>query len=251
MNAQDKLAPNLRIIRIFEILAEQDKPLSPTELNAELNMPKQSLHRLCNMLMDEGYLAKTGRKLYPAQRLLRMASGLGTLGINSIGSHQILQKISSQFGETVNFVRPEKSGMKYVDRVETNWAFRILLPVGTHVPFHCTASGKTYLASLPKQKRERLANSLQLKKRTHATIDNPVWLESELAKIKRQGFAVDNEEFYHEMVAVSVPVTDLNGDYFASLAVHGPTPRFKLDEAVKKVKILHDAAAEIKQILFS
>jgi DNA-binding IclR family transcriptional regulator len=53
------------------------------------------------------------------------------------------------------------------------------------------------------------------------------------------------------MVAVSVPVTDLNGDYFASLAVHGPTPRFKLDEAVKKVKILHDAAAEIKQILFS
>ncbi|MGB2487256.1 MAG: helix-turn-helix domain-containing protein, partial [Candidatus Puniceispirillaceae bacterium] len=48
MNNSEKLAPNLRIIRIFEILANHHRPMSPTELNAELNMPKQSLHRLCN-----------------------------------------------------------------------------------------------------------------------------------------------------------------------------------------------------------
>ena len=98
MNNSDKLAPNLRIIRIFEILATHHRPLSPTELNAELNMPKQSLHRLCNMLLEEGYLAKTGRKLYPAPRLLQMVSGLGILGINSTGCHQILRKVSNEFG---------------------------------------------------------------------------------------------------------------------------------------------------------
>ena len=244
-------APNLRILRIFEVIADAGRPLTPTEINEQLNWPKQSLHRLCQTLIAEGYLVKQARRLHPTKRLLGLAAGLTQHAAGQTTRHQILQNIARETGETVNFVRPEIKGMIYADRVETNWPFRILLPVGTHVPFHCTASGKTYLASLPKQKRERLANSLQLKKRTHATIDNPVWLESELAKIKRQGYALDNEEFYSEMVAVAVPVTDLNGDYFASLAVHGPTPRFKLDEAVEKVDILHKAAAEIKQILFS
>jgi len=247
----DKLAPNLRIIRIFEILAKHHQPLSPTELNNELKMPKQSLHRLCNMLLEEGYLAKTGRKLYPSPRLLQMASGLGTLGVNSTACHQILRKVSHQFGETVNFVRPEKSGMKYIDRVETNWAFRILLPVGTHVPFHCTASGKTYLASLPKQKRERMARSLHLTRQTPQTIDTAINLLAELVRVRRQGYAVDNEEFHNEMVAIAVPVTDLNGDYFASLAVHGPSPRFKLEEAIQKIDILRQAATEIQLMLFS
>ena len=247
----EKLAPNLRVIRIFEVLAKHRQPLSPTELNYELKMPKQSLHRLCNMLLEEGYLSKTGRKLYPSPRLLQMASGLGTLGVNSTASHQILRKVSHQFGETVNFVRPEKSGMRYIDRVETNWAFRILLPVGTHVPFHCTASGKTYLALLPKQKRERMARSLLLTRQTPQTIDTAENLLAELARIRRQGYAVDNEEFHNEMVAIAVPVTDLNGDYFASLAVHGPSPRFKLEDAIQKIDILRQAATEIQLMLFS
>ena len=99
----EKLAPNLRIIRIFEILANHHRPMSPTELNYELKMPKQSLHRLCNMLVEEGYL-KNRRKLYPHHGLLQMVSGLGTLGVNSTTCHQILRKVSHQFGETVNFV---------------------------------------------------------------------------------------------------------------------------------------------------
>ena len=53
------------------------------------------------------------------------------------------------------------------------------------------------------------------------------------------------------MVALAVPVTDLNGDYFASLAVHGPTPRFSLDRAIQRVEVLHRAAAEIQLMLFS
>ena len=62
---------------------------------------------------------------------------------------------------------------------------------------------------------------------------------------------MDNEEFHNEMVAIAVPVTDLNGDYFASLAVHGPSPRFKLEDAIQKIDIMRQAANEIQLMLFS
>ena len=67
---------------------------------------------------------------------------------------QILLNIANKVKETVNFVVPEASGMNYIDRVETDWAFRIQLPIGTNVPFHCTASGKCFLASLSPKKEK-------------------------------------------------------------------------------------------------
>ncbi len=251
MLEDQKIAPNLRVIRILEILASHNEPLSPTELNAVLKMPKQSIHRLCTMLIDEGYLQKIGRKLAPSTRLLTMATGLEKLGIANTACHQILRKIAHQFGETVNLVRPEKTGMNYVDRVETNWPFRILLPIGTHVPFHCTASGKTYLASLPKYKRQQLTRTMELNKQTAYTIDNAEQLEAELATVRAQRYATDKEEFYTGMVAIAVPITDLNGDYFGALAVHGPSSRFSLDEAIEKRDSMQNAAKEIQLMLFS
>ncbi len=42
---------------------------------------------------------------------------------------------------TCNIATPDRDGMVYIDRVETKWPLRIQLPIGTTVPFHCTASG--------------------------------------------------------------------------------------------------------------
>ena len=50
--------------------------------------------------------------------------------------------------------------MNYIDRVETNWAFRVALPIGTQMPFHCTASGKLFMASLPAARRRAFLSSL-------------------------------------------------------------------------------------------
>ena len=144
-------APNLRILRIFEVIADAGQPMTPTEINEQLDWPKQSLHRLCQTLIAEGYLVKQARRLHPTKRLLGLAAGLTQHAAGQTTRHQILQNIARETGETVNFVRPEIKGMIYADRVETNWPFRVLLPVGTHVPFHCTASGKPILPVFQRQ----------------------------------------------------------------------------------------------------
>ena len=247
----DKTPPNIRLLRIVEILSKHGKPISPTELNAELGLPKQSIHRLCNTLIEAGFLEKSERKLRPSARLLSIASGLGRLGVEHMGCHQILQNVSAEFGETVNLVRPEKAGMMYIDRVETNWPFRVLLPIGTHVPFHCTASGKTYLASLPKAKRAAIIASLDLVKLTDNTIISADRLEDELAQIRQQKFALDRGEFYDGMVAVAVPILDNEDRYFGALAVHGPSSRLDIEEVLVRLDVLTSGAQQIHNAMFS
>ena len=246
----DKTPPNIRLLRIVEILSKHGKPISPTELNAELGLPKQSIHRLCNTLIEAGFLEKSERKLRPSARLLSIASGLGRLGVEHMGCHQILQNVSTEFGETVNLVRPEKAGMMYIDRVETNWPFRVLLPIGTHVPFHCTASGKTYLASLPKAKRAAIIASLDLVKLTENTIISVEGLDEEVVQIRHQKFALDRGEFYEGMVAVAVPILDKEARYFGALAVHGPSNRFDINDAVTRLDVLVSGVQKIHDVMF-
>lgn len=243
----DITAPNMRMLRILEVIAAAEKAMTPTEINTLLGWPKQSVHRLCNTLIDEGYLEKRGRYLYPRQRLMNLFARLTDHGLPLTARHQILQRVAANVGETVNFVRPDTKGMIYVDRVETNWPFRIQLPIGTHVPFHCTASGKVYLSSLPASKRLQMLQSLNLNRFTNHTHTSLETLEKELKRISTDGFALDREEFHDNMVAVAVPVLDPRGQFMAVLAVHGPMPRFTLDDAKSRISLLQDAAEQISQ----
>jgi DNA-binding IclR family transcriptional regulator len=253
MNDETRIPTNLRILRILEILGNSDKPMSPTEINQELGLPKQTVHRLCKTLVIEGYLAKesNGKRLRPARRLRTLASGVLFASRFHLSRHQILIEIAAKVNETVNFVVPEEKGMKYLDRVETDWPFRILLPIGTHVPFHSTASGKTYLASLQPAARKAMVECLNLEKITANTHDNASSLLRELDEVAKQGYALDNEEFVAGMVAVAVPVKDDQNRYCASLAFHGPAQRLSIENARANVDLLTNAAQRMSNALFS
>ena len=169
---EDRIPTNLRTLLILEVLGRSDRALSPTEINQSIGLPKQTIHRLCAKLEHEWFLAREedGKKLRPTRRSRLMASGLLHASRNHIARHQVMQRVADEVGETVNFVVPDSAGMIYVDRVETDWPFRVQLPVGTHVPFHCTASGKTFLASLTPKARQAMVRSLQLKNLTPNTL---------------------------------------------------------------------------------
>lgn len=247
---QDSIPPNLRTFHILEAISDSPEPLTPTELTRRLGWPKQTVHRLCQTLVEAGILEKHNRRLSPGRRTDLLALGLANRAAGRAGCHQLLRQIAEETGETVNFVRPEPSGMRYVDRVETNWAFRVALPIGSHVPFHCTASGKIYMASLPAARRRAFVNSLQLERltpNTHVEIDS---LATELTRIRRDGFSLDREEFHEAMVAIAVPVSDPAGRFYAALAVHGPIQRFGLDAALASRDLLHDYAARISRVIF-
>jgi DNA-binding IclR family transcriptional regulator len=251
MDDTEKIPTSLRTLRILETIAESETALTPTEINARLGLPKQTAHRLCARLLAEGYLAYApgGKRLRPARRLRLLAAGLLSSSQVHIARRQILEDVARQVGETVNFVVPEERGMSYLDRVETDWAFRVQLPIGTHVPFHCTASGKTYLASLPPERREKAVSSLRLERATPNTITSAGRLLAELEQIAAQGHAIDNEEFMEGMVAIAVPVVDAQGRFLAALAFHGPCMRLTLDKLIEGKPVLLAAARRLSAVM--
>jgi DNA-binding IclR family transcriptional regulator len=248
----ERIPTNLRILLILEELSRVGRPMTASELGRAVGLAKQTVHRLCNTLEQEGFLTRLSpsKCFVPTKRVREMANGLLYSSSSQIAAHQILLDVAREIKETVNFVVPEETGMRYLDRVETDWAFRVQFPVGSNVPFHCTASGKTYLASLPPRARRSMVSGLELAQMTHRTHSNGDALLRELGQVATQGFALDNEEFIDGMVAIAVPVKDTEGRYAAALAFHGPRQRITPDGAINRLGPLLQGAKRISKALF-
>jgi len=249
MSSVKRIPTNLRTLLILEILGKSDHPMTPTEINAHLDLPKQTVHRLCKTLEEEGYLTREryGKRLQPSNRLKELASGILYNSRDKVGIRQVLVDISSQVRETVNFAIPEENGMMYLDRVETDWPFRIQLPVGSNVPFHCTASGKCFLASLSPSIRKRTVETMKLEASTPNTFCDMQALLEELKRVSKQGYAVDNEEFMEGMVAIAVPVKDTQNRFCAAIAFHAPMQRMSLSQAIERKDIMLEGAQKLGQ----
>ena len=249
---EGRIPTNLRTLLILEAVGQAGDAMTSAEIGRVVGLPKQTIHRLCNALVSEGFLARdeSGRRLRPGRRTRGMASNLLHSAAPVIARRKILERVAEKVGETVNFAAPGDSGMIYIDRVETDWAFRIQLPIGTHVPFHCTASGKTYLSSLPPRERKKIVSAMTLDRHTDKTHTVPQALLDEVSQIARQGYAIDDEEMMDGMVALSVPVRNGSGRYVASLAFHGPVIRISTDTILDHLDTLLEASADLRELLF-
>ncbi|MBS37738.1 MAG: IclR family transcriptional regulator [Thiotrichales bacterium] len=248
----DRIKTNQRLLLILETFAVSGEAMTPTEVDAQLKLPKPSIHRLCHTLVELGFLEprQPGKRLVPSACMRRMAAALLAALSWQVVRHQVLVDVSEEVGETVNFVMPEIDGMIYRDLVETEWPLRIQFRIGSHVPFHCTASGKTYLASMPLRQRRALVASLSLTQIVPNTIVDADALLAELDATARRGYATDNEEFIEGMVAVAASVKDRSSRFHAAIAFQAPIQRMDVDAAVKRLSVLETASAKLTELLF-
>ena len=241
----------LRGLMLLEAVTQARRPLSATELIEALALPKPTVNRLLQQLEREGVLQRepVKRRYLPGPRARQLA--LDTLAHRSVGAprHAILKALSAQVGETCNCVLRDGADLVYFDRVEANWPYRIQFPIGSHLPLHCTASGKLLLAHMDGRQRNRLLRAMPLARRTAHTITDPDALIERLKHIKATALGVDNEEFIAGMVAVAVPVFDAAGDVCFTVAVHAPTVRKPLAVLREHIPALRQAAQAMQRVL--
>lgn len=242
---------NLRLLFLLEELAKVGVPITPTTANEVLGLPKPTIHRLFHTLEEEGFLQRDldGRSYAPGQRLRRLAASVLSTSRVRMVRQTVLTKLAEEVGETCNIAMPERYSMVYLDRVETKWPLRIQLPIGTEVPFHCTASGKMYLSSLKPRLFTKYLSIVTLEAQTPHTITDAEALKAEVEAIRLRGFSTDNQEFMEGMVAIAVPLLDPQGRLMSTLSVHAPIQRIELDALQAHLPRLQSAATELAELV--
>lgn len=138
----------------------------------------------------------------------------------------------------------------YLDRVEAALPLRVAFQKGSRVPAHCSASGKMFLAHMPPAKRQRLIGTLVFERYTENTLTDPAAFEAELSRIKRLGYALDDEEFLSGLFCVAVPIFDKAGkDCIAAIALQAPVVRLSRDNAAERLPALRTAADALSATL--
>ncbi|MEM6676707.1 MAG: IclR family transcriptional regulator [Pseudomonadota bacterium] len=241
------------MLLILEETVRSGVPVTPTDVNAAIGLPKPTIHRLFATLEAEGFLIREldGRAYTAGQRLRRMSSNvLSSLRIRT-ARLAVLGRLAAEIGETCNLAVPDREAMVYLDRVETEWPLRIQLPIGTKVPFYCTASGKMYLSSLNVAHLERYLRAASLTQQTARTITDIEVLRREIAKTRERGFGTDDEEFMEGMVALAVPILDDQDRLVSTLSFHAPAVRMSLLQAREHLDRLRSASEEMSRLLLT
>lgn len=248
MNDRSTQPTILRGLVVLEAVVQARRPISATDLIEELQLPKPTVNRLLQQLEAEGLLQREPmkRRYQPGPRARQLA--LGILSHKSVGAarHAILKALSDEIGETCNCAMRDGGVIVYLDRVESNWPYRIQLPIGSHLPIHCTASGKLLLAFMESRQRNRLLKAAPLEKFTERTITDPDQLIAALKTIKAEGVGIDDQEFLAGMCAVAVPVFNPAGEICFTVAAHAPTARKPLHALREHIPALRRAAQSLE-----
>ena len=242
--------PTLRLFSLLEVIASKDRMFSLQGLAAETGLPKPTLHRMLQQLEAAGQLRRSGdgRQYGTGARLRRLAENLLLNSIHHGAQHAVLRHLVGEVGESCNLTAQAGSEVVYLDRVETAAPLRFYLHPGSRVPVHCSASGKIFLAQMTPVQRRRLLAHAPLEAYTAKTLIEFERLEREIRLVKRQGFALDNEEFLPGLLCVAVLVPAQHGRSNLCVAVQAPIMRLGADKALQLLPPLQRAAAALAQI---
>jgi IclR family transcriptional regulator, acetate operon repressor len=252
MNTSIDQSPGLRLLELLERLGRQERPQTLPQAVALTGWPKPTVHRMLTQLESGGWLVREpdGRHYALAPRLLRLSEAALSNSAQQGVRHAVLRQLVSELGESCNLTALSGAEVVYLDRVEAAFPLRMELRAGTRVPVHCSASGKLFLAWMSARQRSALLDNLALTRYTANTLTQRASLDAELETIRREGHAVDAEEFVDGLVCVAVPVLAAGGRQVrCALALQAPAARMTLAQARLQLPRLQLAAQALARTL--
>jgi len=251
-NAREhKLGATARSFAILDHVAASHDPVDVLDIIGSLKLPKATAYRLVDWFVGHGYLAREpGRKrLIVGPKLTNLAFGVLSASMRNDAPHLVLQRLVRSLNETCNIGTLLNGEVIYLDRVEAeHWPLRLHYTSGSRVPLHCSAIGKLFLALAPSPRRQRLLQSIELRRFTDHTITDKARLEAELRQIRKEQVSFDREEYLVGVVCVAVPVIGKNGETLAALAIQAPEARMNVQTARGHLPALRRAAGELAEI---
>jgi DNA-binding IclR family transcriptional regulator len=219
------------MMSLLDALGWHATPVNLKQLAAETRLHPSTAHRILSVMVDNRLVDRIEPGTY---RLGIRLLELGSLVRSRISVRQEalphMQQLHQELGETVNLSVRHDDEVVYVERtLGNNSMMRVVQIIGARAPLHITAVGKIFLAEDGPEHCGDYARRTGLPKYTDNTLANAENLARELDKIRRQGYAFDNEEAERGVSCIGAGIYNDEGRLVAGLSVSAPSDR--LDKA--------------------
>ncbi|MEM9609649.1 MAG: IclR family transcriptional regulator [Actinomycetota bacterium] len=241
------LARGLTVIRSFDV----DRPSQTlSDVARETGLTRATARRVLHTLVELGYAATDGKQFWLTPSVLDIGYAyLSSLNVQQI-AQPFLEQLSEEVQESVSVSVLDGADIVYVARVPTKRIMTIALGLGTRLPAHCTSMGRVLLAELsPNELADRLGPG-PLEARTDRTVTDPDELRARLDEVRRQGWALIDQELELGVRSMSAPLRDASGSAIAAMNVSSHAGRTTLDELHDRfLSCLLDTAGRVNEAL--
>ena len=212
---------------LLDALARHATPVNLKQLAGETRLHPSTAHRILSVMVDNRLVDRIEPGTY---RLGIRLLELGSLVKSRISVRQEalphMQQLHQDLGETVNLSVRHDDEVVYIERTSGNTSMmRVVQIMGARAPLHITAVGKIFLAEDGPEKCAEYARRTGLPRFTDNTLTDADLLAREIEKVRRQGYAIDNEEAEKGVSCIGAGIYNDEGRLVAGLSVSAPSDR--------------------------
>jgi IclR family acetate operon transcriptional repressor len=239
-----------RTLDVLESLASRRGATGISELAQLVGLHVSTVHRLLATLVDRGYVRQDpeSSRYHLGSRIFMLASAADLHLDLRLVARPYLERLMRNSGETANLVTMSEREVVYLDQVASMHLVKMFTAPGMRAPLYCTGTGKLMLAYKPPAFVESVLTA-PMKRYTAKTIVTRAALENELNAIRKNGYAVDDEEMEEGVRCLAVPIFDRRRQCVGALSVSGPTTRLTPERVTKLATTARAVAEELSRQL--
>lgn len=240
-----------RGLAILEIIAKKGKGITMAEVSREIGLHTSTTFHLLRTLSTLGYLVQdeSTREYLIGSKVFHLAASACTEVQLSKIAKPFLVEMAQETGEASHMAVLERGEVIVIDKIDGSSPVRVSDRVGYPRPAHCTAIGKTLLAYLPEPELKTFLEATEFRPFTAKTITSAPILEQELKRVRKQGYAFDDEEFAQGIRCLAAPVRNFTGHVVAAIGISGPVWRVSLDRVAHLTEFVKAMGLRLSQQL--
>ena len=239
-----------RGLRLLQLFTQVERGLTAMQVARLSGLPVSTVHRFLVNLESSGFLNCSAEGTYH----LGIAcfsigqAALGQLDIRRL-SLPHLKELNQHTRETIHLTVRHGLTAVYVEKLDSPEHLRIHSRIGVSVPLYCTAVGKILLAYMPAEEQQSVLPQLDLKRVTPNTVGNLQELQTELHRVRKNGYACDLEEHEPHIRCIAAPIWDHVGAVQASLSITAPVVRMPVARLRQLAPMIQEAGLRISKEL--
>lgn len=225
----------LTSIQILELIKENGGA-TMNELSERLGLAKSTVHNHVSTLEAEQFLIKDGSQYHIGLRNLEFGEYARSRDPLHRPAKIQVYRLAEATNEEANFTVSQHGYMYTIEYVmgdpspQNPEAGSQFLQVGSKFLMHNSSPGKAILSEYKDARVNKILDKHGLPNTAQNTITDRDELQEELAEIREQGYATDDEELKRGYRSIAAPITGPEGSIIGALSIGGPAYRFELSE---------------------